>query len=76
MTIITENDWKCFCEEWGGTEEKGIYAIIEYSYNAGNTLVASCEEMPVFEERLSSHDEETSESESRQPVIRTCPEVI
>ncbi|KAB1204508.1 Ubiquitin carboxyl-terminal hydrolase 26 [Morella rubra] len=75
LTIITENDWKCFCEEWGGTEEKGIYAIIEYSYNAGNTLVASCEEMPVFEERLSSHDEETSESESRQPVIRTCPEI-
>lgn len=76
MTIITENDWKCFCEEWGGEEDKGIAAIIEYSYNAENTLAGSCEEMPVCEEHLTSHDEVNGENESRRPVIRTCPEVI
>lgn len=76
MTIITENDWKCFCEEWGGEEDKGISAIIEYSYYAENTLAGSCEEIPVSEEHLTLHDDVNSENESRQPVIRTCPEVI
>lgn len=76
MTIITENDWKCFCEEWGGIEERGISAVIEYNYNAGNNLAGSSEEMLVLEEHLASHDEVNSDNESRQPVIKTCPEVI
>ncbi|KAG2699923.1 hypothetical protein I3760_07G211200 [Carya illinoinensis] len=75
LTIITENDWKCFCEEWGGEEDKGIAAIIEYSYNAENTLAGSSEEMPVCEEHLTLHDEVNGENESRRPVIRTCPEI-
>jgi ubiquitin carboxyl-terminal hydrolase 48 len=76
LTIITENDWKCFCEEWSGTEEKGISAIIEYSCDTGNGLADYCNEMPICEEHLSSNEEVNTENESRQPVIRTCPEVI
>ncbi|KAM3687625.1 hypothetical protein ACJW31_10G089000 [Castanea mollissima] len=75
LTIITENDWKCFCEEWGGTKEKGISVIIEYSCNAGNFMVGNCEELPVCEEHLSSHEEVNTENGTRQPAIRTCPEI-
>ncbi|KAI9156221.1 hypothetical protein LWI28_002457 [Acer negundo] len=75
LTIVTENDWKCFCEEWGGIEEKGISAIVEFGNNAGNNLAGPCEEMPICEESSNSRDEENNEIESRQPVVRTFPEI-
>lgn len=74
MTIITENDWKCFCEEWGGTEENGISAIIELC--SSNDLAECCGGMPMCEQPLDLPNEVNNENESRQPVIRTCPEVI
>lgn len=76
MTIVSENDWKCFCEEWGGIEEKGISVRIELSNNAGNNLGGLCKEMPSSEEPFTQRDEENNEIESQQPVVRTFPEVI
>ncbi|PPD77411.1 hypothetical protein GOBAR_DD25652 [Gossypium barbadense] len=73
LTIITENDWKCFCEEWGGTEENGISAIIELC--SSNDLAECCGGMPMCEQPLDLQNEVNNENESRQPVIRTCPEV-
>ncbi|RVX17338.1 Ubiquitin carboxyl-terminal hydrolase 26 [Vitis vinifera] len=75
LTIITKDDWKFFCEEWGCTEEKGISAEIEFSNCVANNLAGSCEEMPIIEEHMSPHDEVNEEIESRQPVIKTSPEV-
>ncbi|KAJ0100234.1 hypothetical protein Patl1_19749 [Pistacia atlantica] len=75
LTIVTENDWKCFCEDWGGIQEKGISAKVEFSNNAGNTLVGSCKEVPICQDTFSPHDEENNEIESRRPVVRTNPEI-
>ncbi|XP_021276622.1 ubiquitin carboxyl-terminal hydrolase 26 isoform X1 [Herrania umbratica] len=72
LTIITENDWKCFCEEWGGTEEDGISAVIELS--STENLAGCCEDMPISVQQLDLSNEVNNEVESRQLVIRTCPE--
>ncbi|XP_037495087.1 ubiquitin carboxyl-terminal hydrolase 26 isoform X1 [Jatropha curcas] len=75
LTIITENDWNNFCEEWSGSKDKGIFAIIEPSNVAENNLAGSCEEIPINEEHLNPQDEVNNETETRQPIIRTCPEI-
>lgn len=75
LIIIPESDWKSFCEEWGGVQEKGISAEIELSKTEGNNLAGSCEEMPMCEEDLSTPNPVNGEVESRQLLIRTCPEV-
>jgi ubiquitin carboxyl-terminal hydrolase 48 len=72
LTIISENDWKLFCEHWGGIEEKGISAEIELSNcSIEDASLASCEEMVVCEETL----EADGEPDSKMPFIKTCPEV-
>lgn len=53
----------------------GISAEIEFSNCVANNLAGSCEEMPIIEEHMSPHDEVNEEIESRQPVIKTSPEV-
>ncbi|CAN6540179.1 unnamed protein product [Malus baccata var. baccata] len=75
LIFITENDWKSFCEDWGGIEEKGISAEIELSSTEGNDLAGSCEGMPTCEEDLSTPNHINGEVESRQLVIKTCPEI-
>lgn len=75
LTIITKDDWKLFCEEWGGTEEKCISANIEYCNGVTNSLSVSCEEIPISVEHLRAHDEADDENDSRQPVVKTCPEI-
>lgn len=75
LTIITENDWNNFCEEWGGNKDKGISAIIEPDNVAQSNLAGSCEET-ITEEHLNPQDEVNKETETRQPIIRTCPEVM
>ncbi|XP_038696687.1 ubiquitin carboxyl-terminal hydrolase 26 isoform X1 [Tripterygium wilfordii] len=75
LTIISENDWQCFCEEWGCAEEKGISAIIEISNAAGTKLPGTSEEIPVCEDHLIPNDEVNNEIEYGQPVIRTSPEI-
>lgn len=75
LTIVTEDDWKWFCEEWGGIREKGISIIVDFSNNAGNELVGSCKEIPLSEEPFGPRDEENNEIESQRPVVRTFPEI-
>ncbi|XP_077224086.1 ubiquitin carboxyl-terminal hydrolase 26-like isoform X2 [Tasmannia lanceolata] len=75
LTIITESDWKCFCEEWKVPEGKGIYAEIYYS-GTTNKLIGSSEEMLLLESDLDpSVDEVNGELESKQPIIKTNPEI-
>ncbi|WCJ44374.1 Ubiquitin carboxyl-terminal hydrolase 26 [Euphorbia peplus] len=75
LTIVTENDWNNFCEEWGGNKEKGISAIIESNSAVENNLADPCEETPTREAHLNPQDEVNDEIETRQPIIRTCPEI-
>ncbi|KAM1224734.1 hypothetical protein ACFX1S_043812 [Malus domestica] len=75
LILITENDWKSFCEEWGGIEEKGISAEIELSSTEENNLAGSCEEMPMGEEDLSTPNHVNGEVECRRLMIKTCPEI-
>ncbi|KAJ6939241.1 hypothetical protein NC651_005626 [Populus alba x Populus x berolinensis] len=75
LTIITENDWNSFCEEWGGNKEKGITAIIESSDVAESNLGGCREDVPLCKDHPSSQDEASNGPEIRQPVIRTSPEI-
>ncbi|KAL2336663.1 hypothetical protein Fmac_011109 [Flemingia macrophylla] len=75
LTIISEHDWKCFCEEWGGVETKGISAIIENIIDLENALTGSCKDMPICEDQLNSWDKVNNENGNGQIVIKTCPEV-
>lgn len=75
LTIITEDDWKSFCEEWGGNEDKGIFAEIEFSNCvAADSSAGSCAGT-ISEEHFSLLDELNGDIESQQPVIKTCPEI-
>ncbi|XP_031381797.1 ubiquitin carboxyl-terminal hydrolase 26 isoform X2 [Punica granatum] len=74
LTIITENDWKCFCEEWGCSQEKGISAMIECPDSAHSNADSS-KETSVCEEQLNSHDEANDRYDDKQLVIKTSPEV-
>ncbi|XP_057511125.1 ubiquitin carboxyl-terminal hydrolase 26-like [Actinidia eriantha] len=75
LTIITENDWKLFCEDWSGTEERGISAEIEVSSCMEDDTVGVSAEMPISEEHMNTHDEINGETESKQFVVKTRPEV-
>ncbi|KAF9687194.1 hypothetical protein SADUNF_Sadunf02G0068300 [Salix dunnii] len=75
LTIITENDWNSFCEEWGGNKEKGIMAMIESSDVAESNLGGCREDVSRCEDHPSSQDEASNDPEIRQPVIRTTPEI-
>ncbi|PIA50461.1 hypothetical protein AQUCO_01300891v1 [Aquilegia coerulea] len=76
FTIITESDWKFFCDDWEGTEWDGISAEIEFSNLGASKVIGSCEDMPISEAHLgSSKDEVNDELESREPIIKTVPEV-
>lgn len=75
LILITESDWKSFCEEWGGIEEKGISAEIKSSNTEGNNLAGSYEDMPMSEEDLGTPNLVNGEVDSRSLLIRTCPEV-
>ncbi|KAK6923666.1 Peptidase C19, ubiquitin carboxyl-terminal hydrolase [Dillenia turbinata] len=74
LTLVTENDWKSFCEEWGGSREKCISAEIEYGRCSMNGSAGSFKEVPNTVEQLSANDDANDELESRQPIIKTCPE--
>ncbi|KAI3915584.1 hypothetical protein MKX01_015409 [Papaver californicum] len=63
LTIISENDWKFFCEDWQGANSKCVSAEIELSSG-------SCEEMPTSEAYPNPSNHEV---ESRKPTIKTYP---
>ncbi|KAG4931153.1 hypothetical protein AAZX31_17G188900 [Glycine max] len=75
LTIISESDWKCFCEEWSGIETKGVSARIENVNDSENAFTGSCREMPICEDQLNTWDKVNNESRNGQIVIKTCPEV-
>ncbi|XP_027353801.1 ubiquitin carboxyl-terminal hydrolase 26-like [Abrus precatorius] len=75
LTIISENDWKCFCEEWGGIETEGISATIDHVNNSEKVLTGSGEEMLMGEDQLGTGDKMNNENGTGQILIRTCPEV-
>ncbi|XP_020226068.1 ubiquitin carboxyl-terminal hydrolase 26 isoform X2 [Cajanus cajan] len=75
LTIVTENDWKCFCEEWGGIETKGISATIDNVNDSENVLTGSSEEMLICKDQLGTVDKMNNENGSGQILIKTCPEV-
>ncbi|WJX16373.1 Ubiquitin carboxyl-terminal hydrolase 26 [Trifolium repens] len=75
LTIISENDWKCFCEEWGATETQGVSAKIENINDSVNAIAGSCEEMAICEDQLANWDKVNNESGNGQVLIKTCPEV-
>lgn len=68
LTVITEVDWKCFCEEWGCAEEKGLSATLESTENGD-------EELAITTEQVSTSDEANGVAESRKPIFKTCPQV-
>lgn len=68
--MVSENDWKHFCEEWGGKEERGILAEIDFK----NSAEGSCQEVPITVEHM--NEDQNNELESREPVIKTSPEVF
>lgn len=41
-----------------------------------NNLAGSCEEISTCVDQLAPNNEANNENDLRQPVIRTCPEVI
>ncbi|XP_062097645.1 ubiquitin carboxyl-terminal hydrolase 26 isoform X3 [Humulus lupulus] len=75
LTVITESDWKCFCEEWGGIEGNGISAWIECSSTAESNVNGSCEEIQRSEADLGSYDETNYEIETKQLRMKTSPEI-
>ncbi|XP_058724797.1 ubiquitin carboxyl-terminal hydrolase 26-like [Vicia villosa] len=75
LTLISENDWKYFCKEWGATEIKGISVKIESINDSMNAIPGSCKETAICEDQLSNWDKVNNESGSAQVMIKTCPEV-
>lgn len=69
LIMVSENDWKHFCEEWHGKEDRGILAEIDFK----NAAEGFCQEMPNTEEHLNEFL--NNELESREPVIKTYPEI-
>ncbi|XP_047154328.1 ubiquitin carboxyl-terminal hydrolase 26 isoform X1 [Vigna umbellata] len=75
LTIVSENDWKRFCEEWGGIETKGISATIDHTSNPDNVLAGSSEEMLTCKDQLGTADKMNYENGTGLVFIKTCPEV-
>ncbi|MCL7043232.1 hypothetical protein MKW94_017363 [Papaver nudicaule] len=74
LTIISENDWKLFCEDWQCNISKCVSAEIEFISGDVKKLVGSCEEMSISEGNLNpSNDGANDEVESRQSIIKTSP---
>ncbi|XP_047337545.1 ubiquitin carboxyl-terminal hydrolase 26 [Impatiens glandulifera] len=68
ITIITENDWKLFCEIWDCSVEDGVSAEIEESLD-------SCPDFPISVENYSAPHETNGEIELIPPVLKTSPVV-
>lgn len=72
LTIITDDDWKLFCEDFGGMEDKGVWAEIEVSNCMGDDSVGYSAETPV---PVPAQDEANAEVDFKRFVMKTCPEV-
>ncbi|KAL5727162.1 ubiquitinyl hydrolase 1 [Ranunculus cassubicifolius] len=75
LAIISESDWKFFCEDWEGVEWDGISAEIELQ-NAGiNKPNGSCEEKPMMTDTNMTNGECNEEIVPGEPIIKTSPVV-
>ncbi|KAI3831959.1 hypothetical protein MKX03_036596 [Papaver bracteatum] len=70
FTLISENDWKFFCEDWQVSNPKCVSAKIEFSNGDMKKLVGSSEEIPISEANLNPSNDEVK---LRQPTIKTYP---
>ncbi|XP_071730513.1 ubiquitin carboxyl-terminal hydrolase 26 [Rutidosis leptorrhynchoides] len=75
LTIVTENDWTTFCNDWNGDVEKGIFAEIDFSISVEDSLLGTSGDMPITEENVNSVDDPNGDTESQGPTIKTRPEV-
>ncbi|KAL0862811.1 hypothetical protein Bca101_041929 [Brassica carinata] len=64
LTIIPEDDWKCFCEEWGGIMENGVSAFIETGNNRNGNASQDVIDL-----------EDDMDIDYQQLILRTYPEV-
>lgn len=75
LVLISESDWKFFCEEWNGKESRGIQGKITFS-DITKKIAGSTEEMPIVDEELDRNKDETHDFlEESNPFIRTDPEL-
>ncbi|ERM99417.1 hypothetical protein AMTRI_Chr12g267000 [Amborella trichopoda] len=71
LTMISESDWKLFCEDWEVPEEKGIYAEVDFTNCTSNESVGFCSEMPISEADMDI----PKSFEPKKPVVKTYPEI-
>ncbi|GAB2276164.1 Ubiquitin carboxyl-terminal hydrolase 26, partial [Dionaea muscipula] len=72
LAIITENDWKIFCEEWHGRQEKGIVAEIRFRDSLECNAHGSRQEQPITEDQMC--DVADDQLGGRELFIDTSPE--
>ncbi|CAN8254836.1 unnamed protein product [Cochlearia groenlandica] len=70
LTIIPEDDWKYFCEEWGGIIDEGISVLIE----VGNNTNQSSSQDVIDLEKHSSPDD-NMDIDVQQLILKTSPEI-
>ncbi|RZC74951.1 hypothetical protein C5167_050427 [Papaver somniferum] len=70
LTIVSENDWKFFAEDWQGANSNCVSAEIEFSISNAKKLIGFFEEGPISEEDLNPSNDEVA---SRQPSLKTYP---
>ncbi|CAL1362439.1 unnamed protein product [Linum trigynum] len=75
LTIIPENDWFSFCEEWGCDMDKGISAVFEGNNSEECNVPGSSDNIPITDEHLNAQDEADNGTETKPPVIKTFPEI-
>ena len=67
LAIITENDWKVFCEDWGGIDSGGVSAIIEFNIRMEGNALGLSKDTPLSEEH--SKDTPLSEEHSKDTPL-------
>ncbi|KAL8477228.1 hypothetical protein ACS0TY_029500 [Phlomoides rotata] len=74
LTLILEDDWRLFCEDWCGSEIKCITARIEIDNGPEENMTGSCNDMSIPEEHINMYDE-VNMTLSRRPIVKTIPQV-
>jgi ubiquitin carboxyl-terminal hydrolase 48 len=75
--MISESDWELFSEEWSARAGKSIAAEIAFSKSPQDKLQGSSEETPIMDGDLDrSLDDANDDLQSREPYLKTDPEVL
>ncbi|KAL3829381.1 hypothetical protein ACJIZ3_018183 [Penstemon smallii] len=70
LTIIVEDDWRLFCQEWRGTESKCISARIEIDNAVEDEIIGPCDE-----ELNMNMNEEVNMEPCKMLTVKTFPQV-